>query len=127
MKALNIEEVKELLEGRGYFGFRGLSGIYGQKEYSEGAELEFSIDDWEERGVQYNPKLPLLTGTSAIGVNEYMEDEEITEMYNKALRYSDCNKVLLINGTNQEYGADNDEVALSNDGCGAISLGYVML
>jgi len=127
MKKLTLNEVKDLLEGSGYFGFRGLSGIHGQAEYQEGEILDCSIDDWDNRGIEYNPELPRLDGTSEIGVNEYMEDEEIVEMYQKALKYSDCGKVILINGDRQTYGVDQDEVVISYMGDGARCLGYVEL
>jgi len=127
MKRLTLNEVKELLEGSGYFGFRGLSGIYGGMEYQVGEILDCSFDDWDGRDIEYNPELPRLDGTSAIGVNEYMEDEEIIEMYQRALKYSDCNKVILINGDRQTYGADQYEVVISYIGDGARCLGYVEL
>lgn len=127
MKKLTFGEVKELLEGSGYFCFRGLSGIHGQAEYQEGEILDCSFDDWDNREIEYKPELPRLPGTSAIGVNEYMEDEEIIEMYQKALKYSDCNKVILINGDRQTYGADQYEVVISYVGDGAKFLGYVEL
>jgi hypothetical protein len=125
MKILTLDVVKEILEDSGYFGFRGLSGIYGSTEYAEGDILEYSIDDWDGRDIEFNDGLDRLDGTSAIGVNEYMEDEKIIEMYKKALRYSDCGKVILINGNRQTYGADQDEVVISYKGDGAMFLGYV--
>lgn len=127
MKKLTIEEINELLEGNGYFGFRGLNGIYGAAEYEENETLEKSIDDWDGRGVEYNSELEKLNGTSAIGVNEYMTEDQIMEMYEKALNYSDCGKVILINGSDEEQGNDAGEVVLSYKGDGARFLGYVEL
>ncbi|MDD5064972.1 MAG: hypothetical protein PHQ35_09495 [Phycisphaerae bacterium] len=124
---INLEQLKEILEGSGYFGLRGLSGIHGKAEYQDGEILECSFDDWDNRGVEYNPELDRLDGTAAIGVNEYMDDEEIVEMYKKALNYSDCGKVILISGTDAEAGCDGHETVISYKGDGAKFRGYAVL
>lgn len=125
MKTLDFLQVEEILQGSGNFGFRGLNGIYGSKEYKEGEYLECSINDWDNRGIEYNPELERLNGTSAICVSYTMMDEEIVDAYNVALNYSDCGKVILVSGTESEYGYDNGEVILSNWGDGAMFLGFV--
>lgn len=127
MKKLTLNEVKELLEGSGYFGFRGLSGIHGQVEYQEGEILDCSIDDWDNREIEYKPDLPRLNGTSAIGISYFMEDDELIKMYQRALKYSDCGKVVLINGDRETFGADQYEAVISYVGDGAKFLGYVEL
>ena len=125
MKKLNLEQVAEILEGSGHFGFRGLNGIHGTREYQDGMYLERSINDWDNRGIEYNPGLERLNGTSAICVSYTMMDEEIVDAYNVALNYSDCGKVILVSGTESEYGYDNGEVILSNWGDGAKFIGFV--
>ena len=127
MNITNLEQLKEILEGSGYFGLRGLSGIYGTAEYSENEILECSIDDWDNRGIEYNADAEKLNGTSAISINEYMSNETILERYQKALNYSDCGKVILINGTTAETGSDADEIIISYKGDGARFLGRVKL
>jgi len=89
--------------------------------------LPCSLDDWEGRDIEYDENLEELDGTSAIGVNEYMSEKEIKAAYEKALNYSDCGKVILINGDNEEYGADEGETVLSYMGDGAKFLGQVIL
>ena len=127
MKKLNFNQTMELLEENGYFGFRGLNGIYGKAEYTENEILPCSLDDWEGRDIEYSEDLEELGGTSAIGVNEYMSEKEIKAAYEKALNYSDCGKVILINGDGEEYGADEGETVLSYMGDGAKFLGQVIL
>jgi hypothetical protein len=127
MKKLNLSKAVKLLEGNGYFGFRGLNGIYGNAEYEENEILPCSLDDWEGRDIEYDENLEELDGTSAIGVNEYMSEKEIKAAYEKALNYSDCRKVILINGDGEEYGADEGETVLSYMGDGAKFLGQVIL
>jgi hypothetical protein len=56
-----------------------------------------------------------------------MSEKEIKAAYEKALNYSDCGKVILINGDNEEYGADEGETVLSYMGDGAKFLGQVIL
>ena len=114
-----IEELMEFLEsptnGRNY-GFRGLSGIQGQKEYEENDYLDFSIDDWDGRDIKFNDNLPLLTGTCAIAVNGItMYDDDVLKCLTTAFDYTDCNRVALIFGTDAEQGTDQGEVILSND------------
>ena len=126
MKKLNLNQAMELLEGNGYFGFRGLNGIYGNAEYEENEILPCSLDDWDGRDIEYSEDMGELNGTSAIGVNEYMSEKEIHAAYEKALNYSDCGKVILINGDNEEYGADEGETVLSYMGDGARFLGFIL-
>ncbi|MFA5307450.1 MAG: hypothetical protein WC365_08435 [Candidatus Babeliales bacterium] len=124
-KNISLDQLTEILDGKGYFGLRGLSGVYGKTEYQDGEILECSIDDWDSRGVEYNPELDRLSGTSAIGVNEYMNDSEIMKMYQKALNYSDCGKVILINGDVETAGCDEHETIISYKGDGAKFLGCI--
>ncbi len=69
-----------------------------------------------------------LSGTCAIGVNEYINEAEIMDRYNRALNaYSEIDTVLLIADKNQEYGNDENEVILGSNGCGADIIAIVRI
>lgn len=124
-----IEELMEVLEkGGARFGLRGISGIQGQKEYTNGDYMEFSIDDWDGRDISYNEDMPLLDGTCAITVDGItMYEDDIIKMLEKAKMYTDCNKVALIKGDTCEEGTDEYECIISNSYDPAIFVEYVSL
>ena len=118
----NLQSIDNALEKYPYVAVRGLNGINAKKKYRKGQKLAPSIDDPEGRGVEYNPRLPKLDGTSGIGVSELMSEGELLKMIEAARKYSETdNRIALIGGQSQEYGADLNEVVIEN----AVFLGYL--
>ena len=120
-KITTIEKLMEALEGTGYFGLRGASEH--DLEIEDRGYLDCSLDLWDKRDCNYDEEAELLSGTSAINVNEYLDEEEVMTKYKKALGYATNyhgnTKVYLLNDKHAEYGDDEEEVVLGHDGYGA--------
>ena len=104
---VNVAEIMDLIEGRGYFGVRGISNR--EIEYlTHGAVLPNSwshLDDMEETE---------LGGLSTISISSLMYDGEVISCIETALTYSDCGRVILVNGDSEEQGGDPGESIISN-------------
>ena len=128
-KITNIAELMEALEGTGYFGLRGASEH--DLEIEDRGYLDCSLDLWDKRDCRYDEEAELLSGTSAINVNEYLDEAEVMTKYKTALSYATKHhgnsKVYLLNDKHAEYGDDEEEVVLGHDGYGADIVAVVEL
>lgn len=74
------------------------------------------------------PTETLLDGTCAIGINEYMTEGKVAEVYTHVKKtYQNTGIILLISDNHQEYGNDDGEVILGHDGYGADVIAIVEL
>jgi hypothetical protein len=110
----DLSIIKDTLNKYNYIGIRGLNGINANKKYRNNQILKKSFDLWDARDCEYINNIKLLGGTSAIEINSCMDDNEILEAIDKAMNYSDCNKLCLIAGKYSQYGYDNNEIVISN-------------
>ncbi|MBQ8296855.1 MAG: hypothetical protein IJX77_03630 [Ruminococcus sp.] len=119
-----LEELREAIES-GNYNYYGLRGAHeSDLEKLERGYLDCSY--WWERD---EPTDESLSGTCALGVNEYISDEEIFRRYTDARDFygRETQTVLLIADKNQEYGADENEVILGSNGYGADVIAIVKL
>lgn len=122
----NINELMTTIENGkyNYYGLRGASEN-DINNISRGY-LDCSYD-WVDNEITDEQ----LNGTCAIGVNEYLSEDELENRYNRAKdNYAACNgttTVLLIADDHQEYGNDEDEVILGSDGYGAYVVAVIDL
>ena len=128
-KITNIEELMNTLEGSGYFGLRGASKH--DIKVAKRGYLDCSLDLWDSRDCDYDEDAKVLNGTSAIGVNEYMDKSHIVKLYKEAKGYAnnhhDTDVVYLLNDKRQEQGYDENEVVLGSNGYGADVVAIVEL
>jgi len=121
-----INAVEQAYEAHGYNSTRlGLRGTndWEQANYSIGCFLPCSIDDPEGRGIEFDPSLDRLPGSSCFslrGAESVSWDEDkyadaLLAVYRKALKYSDCDKVILIVGNKETEGADDYETVIGCD------------
>ena len=110
----SLDIIKSTLDKYPYVGIRGLNGINTNKKYRKNQIIKKSYDLWDDRGIEYNSTIDFLGGTSAIEINNDMDDKDITQTINKALQYSDNNKICLVVGKYSQYGADQNEIVISN-------------
>lgn len=127
-KITSTDELIKELGGNGYFGLRGASN-HDLEIISTGRDyLDCSQDNWDSRDCEYKEEAELLPGTSAIYVDEYMNESEIIKRYNAAYGYANnhhgTKTVLLINDKSHTWGVDENEVILGN-GYGADIIGIV--
>lgn len=112
-----MKELMDILESGkyNYYGFRGASRHDIRNALSSGY-LERS-NDWID-GVQTDN---VLDGTCAVSVGDFLSDSEIRNRFNRVKRvYSYSTKtVLLVAGDSEDYGEDEDEVIISDNGYGA--------
>ena len=120
-----MEELMEMIENaNGYCGLRGASEH--DIEIADRGYLDCSIDNWDGSYDYENEEL--LPGTSAICVTEDMEENELSEHYNRAKEYAAITQVVyLISDSVSEYGFDEDEIVLGHNGYGADVLAEVRL
>jgi hypothetical protein len=126
---LDVKQIMDMLNRGGYFGFRGLSGIYTNKKYRLNQRMARSLDLWDDRGVEYRPGADKLNGTCAIAIDNYMTLDEIKGRIEAAKKYSDNGRVVLVFGDTRFDGADDNEIVIANadgwDYVGAKYLGEV--
>jgi len=109
--AERIEAIKKAMTEYQHIGIRGLSGVNYDKKYRANQIMKKSFDMWD-RDYTYSSAAKYLRGTSAIDVNDLMDDDEILFAIGRAQTYSD--KLCLVAGKFAEYGDDSREVVLAN-------------
>lgn len=125
MTITTIGELIETLENGeySYYGLRGASEHDLELINSGRDYLDCSQDNWDQRDCEWYDDADMLSGTSAIGVNDYMGISEIQDRVRDAMGYAvnhhGTNTVLLIADANCEYGDDDKEVVLGSNGYGA--------
>lgn len=125
MKKITAAEIMEILEESkyNYYGVRGASES--DMENLERGYLDCSYDWYDNTCTDEQ-----LNGTCALGVNEYMSENRIAEICERAYKeYAKCkgtNTILLIADNAQEYGNDDGEVILGN-GFGADVIAIIEL
>ena len=121
-KITSLSELMQEIENcTCYCGLRNAS-----EEDLQNIEREYldCSHNWDDN----TPTDEILSGTCAIGVNDYMTEEKITEIYNFVKKvYQNTGTILLISDKRQEYGNDDGEVILGHDGYGADVLAIVEL
>ena len=118
-----IAELQEELES-GKYNYYGLRGAYKDDMNNLNRGYLDCSSVWED-GDYLDEKL---NGTCAVGVNEYLSKNELYQRYDMALSmYSRTGDVLLIADNNEDYGVDENEVILGNNGYGADVVAIVRL
>lgn len=128
-KITTVAELMDELTKSGYFGLRGASEH--DIEIADRGYLDCSLDLFDRRDCDYDEDADLLSGTSAISVNDFMSEDELTARYNDALGYAQnhhgTNTVYLLSDDCKEYGEDENEVILGHNGYGADIVAIVEL
>lgn len=109
MEKLNIEQIMEIVNRGGYFGVRGLAQEDTDKKYRLNQFIAKSYSHYDgEREYQLN-------GTSAVGISDLMDEDEIIEAIGSAKKYSSNGRVILIAGDTQFDGMDDGEMVIANE------------
>lgn len=114
-KITSIYELRQEIESGNY-------NYYGIRNVTENdlTNFERGYLDCSADFVDGEPTGEILPGTCAIGVCEYMSDEEITEICEFVKRfYPNTGIIVLVADSREEYGNDDGEVILGHDGYGA--------
>ena len=119
-----VNEIMEIIEeGKySYYGLRGASE-------ADMNNLERGYLDCSYVWADNECTEEQLNGTCALGIDEYTSESVLLERFNRAANvYAASTKtVLLIGDDTQEYGSDDDEVILGNNGWGANVIAIVKL
>ena len=112
-----MDELMEILESGeyNYYGLRGASK-HDLNDARTRGYLEKS-HDWID-GTRTDD---VLDGTCAVSVGDFISESEIRNRYNRVRKlytYS-TPTILLIGGDDEDYGEDEDEVIISDNGSGA--------
>lgn len=119
-KIESVQEVIEIIESGkyNYYGFRKATDH--DRDVMDRGYLDCSYD-WID-GDQTEDQL---SGSCAVGINDYMNEEQIIERFNQCRNHYSGSVMLLIADNRCEYGNDDNEVILGSNGCGADVLGIV--
>lgn len=111
-----LEQLTEILESGSYnyYGLRNATE-HDMDLINSGRDYLDCSYDWVDNVMTDTQ----LNGTCAIGINEYMADSEISKHLNRCRNGYEGNTILLVAGKSCEYGEDENEVILSNNGYGA--------
>lgn len=125
MTITSINALMEIIEN-GEYNHYGLRGAH----ESDIANIERGYLDcsffWSDHIAEEDEEQ--LNGTCAIDVHEYLDQSEILRRYVSARDgYSPIHTVLLIADNNYEYGYDENEVILGNNGFGADVIAIVKI
>lgn len=123
-KITTIEELMEIINENkyNYYGLRGASEH--DLEIMDRGYLDCSQDNWDERDCDWHDDAEMLQGTSCIGIdNVWLDQDQVKQAYETASGYAHNHHgtdiVLLIADKCSEAGADEGEIVLGNNGCGA--------
>ena len=113
-----IAELMEILEsGSKYYGLR--KATEHDEEIMERGYLDCSIDMFDDEYADYSEDCELLGGTSAIGISDALDEDEIIDRYNALNKTYIGKTILLISDRHMDYGSDDNEVVLGSNGYGA--------
>jgi len=107
--AKRVEIVREALENHNFLGVRGLPHPDNNKKYRKNQLLTKSYAHYDEGDIP-------LSGTSAIGITDYDDDDDIVRKIERAQKeYSEAGRVILIAGNDYLDGEDIDEMLIRNE------------
>ena len=120
----SVAELLDILEF-GKYNYYGLRGAQPEDmQYLERGYLEPSYV-WEDN----SPTDDVLPGTSAVGVSDSLSESEILRRYNMCKKYYNfgTDTILLLGSSQMEYGNDEEEVILGDNGYGADIIAFVRI
>ena len=112
----SIDELLDILES-GKYNYYGLRGAHPEDmQYLDRGYLEPSYV-WEDNSSTED----VLPGTSAVGISDSLSEAEIMNRYNmcKTVYNFGADTVLLLGSSQMDYGEDDNEVILGDNGYGA--------
>lgn len=124
-KITSIEEIMEILESGeyNYYGIRAASQN-DMKRIEDGKNYLECSHNWIDNEITDE----LLNGTCAIGIYDSDTAKQIAKAIERTKIYPhETGVILLIADKNMEYGEDDGEVILGNDGYGADVIGIIEL